>query len=102
MAAYEKYFALRNRYRKPDDMVALGIVDSLPEKTDGVLKKGVTPPKTEHKVISEAAASVAWAGLQSFTGAYNLSGRVSEGSRTGSSSHIRAFVAGRHHRHTLR
>ena len=72
LAAYEKYFALRNRYRKPDDMVALGIVDSLPEKTDGVLKKGVTPPKTEHKVISEAAASVAWAGLQSFTGAYNL------------------------------
>ena len=53
-------------------MVALGIADSLPENTDGVPKKNVTPPKTEHKAISEAAASVAWAGLQSFTGAYNL------------------------------
>jgi len=72
LAAYEKYFALRNRHRKPEDMVALGITDSLPEKTDGTPKKGVTPPKTEHKAISEAAASVAWAGLQSFTGAYNL------------------------------
>ena len=72
LAAYEKYFALRNRYRKPEDMVALGIADSIPEKADGVPKKGVTPPKAEHKAISEAAASVAWAGLQSFTGAYNL------------------------------
>ncbi len=72
LAAYEKLFALRNRYRRPPDMVALGIADSLPEKTDGTPKKGVTPPKTEHKAISEAAASVAWAGLQSFTGAYNL------------------------------
>ena len=72
LAAYEKYFALRNRYRKPEDMVALGIADSLPEKADGAPKKSVTPPKTEHKAISEAAASVAWAGLQSFTGAYNL------------------------------
>ena len=72
LAAYEKLFALRNRFRKPADMVALGIADSLPEKTDGTPKKGVTPPKTEHKAISEAAASVAWAGLQSFTGAYNL------------------------------
>jgi len=72
LAAYEKYFALRNRYRKPEDMVALGIADSLPEKTDGAPKKGVTPPKAEHKAISETAASVAWAGLQSFTGAYTL------------------------------
>ena len=72
LAAYAKYFALRNRYRKPEDMVALGIADSLPKKADGSPKKGVTPPKTEHKAISEAAASVAWAGLQSFTGEYNL------------------------------
>lgn len=72
LAAYEKHFALRNRYRKPEDMVALGIADSLPEKADGAPKKGVAPPKKEHKAISEAAASVAWAGLQSFTGAYNL------------------------------
>ena len=72
LAAYEKYFALRNRYRKPEDMVTLGIADSLPANTDGAPKKGVTPPKTAYKAISEAAASVAWAGLQSFTGAYNL------------------------------
>ena len=72
LAAYEKYFALRNRHRKPEDMVALGIADSLPEKADGAPKKGVAPPKEEHMAISEAAASVAWAGLQSFTGAYNL------------------------------
>ena len=72
LAAYEKHFALRNRYRKPVDLVALGIADSIPEKTDGALKKGVTPPKPEHKAISEAAASAAWAGLQSFTGEYNL------------------------------
>ena len=72
LAAYEKYFALRNRYRKPEDMVALGIADSLPENTNGVPKKGVTPPKKEDKAISEDVASVAWAGLQSFTGEYNL------------------------------
>ena len=72
LAAYEKYFALRNRHRKPDDMVALGIADTLPENGDGVPKKGIRPPKPEHKAISEAAASIAWAGLQSFTGAYNL------------------------------
>ena len=72
LAAYEKIFALRNRYRKPVDLVALGVTDRIPEKTDGVPKKGVTPPKPEHKAISETAASVAWAGLQSFTGEYNL------------------------------
>ena len=53
-------------------MVSLGIADSLPETVDGEPKKSVTPPKTEHKAISEAAASVSWAGLRSFTGAYNL------------------------------
>ena len=72
LAAYEKHFALRNRHRNPEDMVALGIADNLPEKGDGIPKKGVKPPKTEHKAISEAAASIAWAGLQSFTGAYNF------------------------------
>ena len=70
--AYERYFAQRNRYRKPDDLVALGIADGIPEKTDGVPKSGVSPPKLTHKAISEAAASVAWAGLQSFTGEYRL------------------------------
>ena len=70
--AYERYFAQRNRYRKPSDLVALGIADNIPEKTNGTPKKGVRPPRREHKAISEAAASVAWAGLQSFTGEYRL------------------------------
>ena len=69
---YERYFAQRNRYRKPIDLVALGIADNLPEKADGVPKKGVRPPKMEYRALSEAAASVAWAGLQSFTGEYRL------------------------------
>ena len=72
LQAYERYFAQRNRYRKPSDLVALGIADNIPEKTNGAPKKGVSPPKLEHKAISEAAASVAWAGLQSFTGEYRL------------------------------
>lgn len=72
LSDYEKYFAFRNRYRRPEDLVALGVVDTIPEKENGVPKKGVSPPKTEHKAVSEGAASVAWAGLQSFTGAYNL------------------------------
>ncbi len=72
LAAYEKYFAQRNRYRKPEDMVSLGIADNFPNMVGGKVRKGVTSPKTEHKAISEVAASVAWAGLQSFTGAYNL------------------------------
>ena len=72
LATYEKHFTLRNQYRKPEDMVALEIADSIPENTDGRPKKGVKPPKTEHRAISETAASVAWAGLQSFTGVYTL------------------------------
>lgn len=70
---YEKYFAFRNRHRKPEDLVVLGVADSMPETiTDGSPKRGVTPPKSEQMAISETAASAAWAGLQSFTGEYNL------------------------------
>lgn len=72
LQAYEKYFALRNRHRKPEDIVTLGIADSIPEKADGAPRRSVTPPRPEYKAISETAASVAWAGLQSFTGEYNL------------------------------
>ena len=71
LKAYEKHFAHRNRYRKPADLVALGVADDIPAE-NGVPKKGVTPPKSEDKAIAESAASVAWAGLQSFTGEYNL------------------------------
>jgi hypothetical protein len=69
---YEKYFALRNRYRNPADLVALGVADEMPATASGAPPKGVTPPKSEDKAISETAASVAWTGLQSFTGEYNL------------------------------
>lgn len=72
LSEYERAFALRNRFRKPQDLVALGVVDDLPAQVHGVPKKGTTPPKRELKAISETAASVAWAGLQSFTGEYNL------------------------------
>lgn len=73
LAAYEKHFALRNRYRRPDDLVALGVADSTPKTTPaGAPPKSATPPKGIQKAISADAASVAWAGLQSFTGEYNL------------------------------
>ena len=72
LSEYERAFALRNRSRKPQDLLALGVVDDLPAQVDGAPKKGVAPPKREFKAISKAAASVAWAGLQSFTGEYNL------------------------------
>ena len=72
LQAYERHFAQRNRYRKAADLVTLGIADNIPETTDGNPRKDVSPPKIEHKAISEAAASVAWAGLQSFTGEYRL------------------------------
>ena len=72
LSEYERAFALRNRSRKTQDLVALGVVDDLPAQVDGVPKKGVAPPKKELKAISAASASVAWAGLQSFTGEYYL------------------------------
>ena len=53
-------------------MVALGVVDKIPAQSAGLPKKNVVPPKRKHKAISEVAASVAWAGLQSFTGEYRL------------------------------
>ena len=72
VSEYERTFARRNRSRNPQDLVALGVGDKFPAQVDGVPKKGVAPPKRELKAISEAAASVAWAGLQSFTGEFNL------------------------------
>jgi hypothetical protein len=70
---YERYFALRNRHRRPEDLVTLGVADSAPKTTaTGAPPKSATPPKTPEKAISETAASAAWTGLQSFTGEYNL------------------------------
>ncbi|EML5730765.1 phospholipase D family protein [Pseudomonas aeruginosa] len=73
LTEYEKYFALRNRNRRPEDLVALGVADDAPKTpATGILPKSAKPPKAAAKAISETAASVAWAGLQSFTGEYNL------------------------------
>tara|TARA_E500000318_G_C3569084_1_gene217022 strand:+ start:3431 stop:4399 length:969 start_codon:yes stop_codon:yes gene_type:complete len=69
---YEKFFALRNRKRTPADLVALGITDKIPESDDEKPKKGVSPPRPTEQAVSEAVATIAWAGLQSFTGEYNL------------------------------
>lgn len=70
--AYERRFAVQNRNRKLNDMIALGVADSFPETDDGVPRRSTAPPKHELKAISETAATVAWAGLQSFTGEYTL------------------------------
>ena len=72
LQAYERYFAQRNRYRRFEDLVTLGIVDSIPDKVDDAPRRGVRPPKLEHQAIPESVASVAWAGLQSFTGEHML------------------------------
>ena len=72
LTAYEKQFALRNLSRDRKDMIALGVADNFPKMVDGAPKRGIAPPRSEQKAISEAAASVAWAGLQSFTGEYKF------------------------------
>lgn len=69
LSAYEKYFSLRNRSRRPEDLVALGVADSIPASLTGALP---TPPKPDQQAVSDDAATVAWAGLQSFTGEYKL------------------------------
>lgn len=69
LSAYEKYFSLRNRKRRPEDLVALGVADSVPVSLTGVLP---APPKPDQQAVSDSAATVAWAGLQSFTGEYKL------------------------------
>ena len=72
LTAYEKQFALRNLSRDRKDMIALGVADNFPKMVDGAPKRGIAPPRSEQKAISETAASVAWAGLQSFTGEYKF------------------------------
>ena len=72
LAEYERDFAERNRSRKPQDIVALGVADPLPAQKNGIPNTSVVPPKNENKAISKDSASVAWAGLQSFTGEYKF------------------------------
>jgi len=70
--AYEGVFAQRNRQRRPGDLVALGIGDNIPDKTDGTPTRGIPGPRSEHRAISETSAIAAWAGLESFTGERRL------------------------------
>ncbi len=82
LTAYEKQFALRNLGRNRKDMIALGVADNFSKMVDFAPKRGVAPPRSEQKAISETAASTAWAGLQSFTGQYTLQvefSKVAEG-----------------------
>ncbi len=69
LTAYEKYFSLRNRKRRPEDLVALGVADSVPVSLTGALPARA---KSDEQAVSDSAATVAWAGLQSFTGEYKL------------------------------
>ncbi len=72
LSEYEKYFALRNRYRRPDDLIALGVADEIVPTGTGSPAKGTRPPSNNKKALPNTAATTAWAGLQSFTGDYNL------------------------------
>lgn len=72
ISSYEKRFAERNRYRKPEDIIALGISDEIPDSTNGLPNKSLKPPPSTLKVFTESVAHVAWAGLESFTGDYTL------------------------------
>ncbi len=72
LSAYEKYFALRNRYRHPKDLVTLGVADEPIPTENGSPARNVKPPPDAQKALPNTAATTAWAGLQSFTGDYNL------------------------------
>lgn len=72
LSAYERYFAARNRNRRPVDLVTLGVTDELISLEGGFPPKNVSPPPTEQKAFSSVVATTAWAGLQSFTGDYDL------------------------------
>jgi HKD family nuclease len=72
LAAYEKFFETRNRHRRPEDLVTLGIADQIISTKNGRPEKGKVPPPRAQRVIPATAATVAWAGLESFTGDYNL------------------------------
>ena len=72
LSEYEKYFAERNKHRRPEDLLALGVAEKPVEKIDGKPPKEVLPPPAADQAIENTAATTAWAGLQSFTGDYDL------------------------------
>jgi HKD family nuclease len=69
---YRKRFSERNRKRRLGDLIALGVADRMPEKSGGLPQRKESPPQDALKATSEICASIAWAGLQSFTGDYTL------------------------------
>jgi hypothetical protein len=72
LAAYERYFVQRNKPRPPIDLVTLGVADTDVASHTRGLPTGTRPPTSTERAISTDAAHVTWAGLQSFTGDYNL------------------------------
>ena len=70
--AYAVEFAKRNRLRSLDDMSALGVSDTNEEKVPrykDIARKRAT---TKREAIPNSMANAAWAGLQTFTGDYQL------------------------------
>lgn len=70
--SYAEEFARRNRKRSLDDMSALGVSDTGEEKVpsyNDVTRKRAT---TRSEAIPKSVATAAWAGLQTFTGDYQL------------------------------
>ena len=72
LAAYAKFFALRNRNRKPADLVTLGVANEIISSTKGKPPKDAKPPPKEQKTIPATLATTVWVGLESFTGDYDL------------------------------
>lgn len=72
LARYEQYFERRNRYRQPADLLVLGVADKLARTANGAPAVEVRPPPRTQTAISNLVATVAWAGLESFTGDYDL------------------------------
>ena len=72
LATYTTNFGVRNRQRRAEDLITLGVADAFVPTKNGSPPKGISPPLRNQRAIPVTAATVAWAGLQSFTGDYNL------------------------------
>ena len=69
---YQKRFSERNRRRRSEDLVALGVADKIPEKIGGVPTKKSTPPTNSLRAIEKNGASTAWSELKTFTGEHTF------------------------------
>lgn len=68
---YEERFALRNKHRDPHDLLAFGVLDVTKQPPTPTIKAGKPPPVRE-RLIRTPVATAAWAGLETFTGEYDL------------------------------